>query len=253
MTRIAGTGTSNRIFQGQRKDFIVMRKDTFEYTGTYTYVDTDNTELQYDFTNCIGMMAIKKKKTDTTPVRVASVSFDEEEYTLAIDAEDMDMDAGRYYYDMQIYDADGHMVTKLYGDFVVLQDVTDFLETIEEDYEYMFGSNVETAAVPQEKFTLVIASSVLIEIVANLSEYYTNMLRSSVTTSNVLRYIMSAVFSSSVSAELVNKYTTIAMFGSSVTITTYVNQDYTIMLGSTVSLLKYTSSTEEWVPIFVGT
>lgn len=138
MTQIAGTGSSNRIFKGQKKDFIVMRKDTFNYTGTYTYVDEDDTTLEYDFTDCVGAMAIKKKKTDTTAVRMVSVAFDVEEYTLFVDAEDMDMDAGKYYYDLQIYDASHEMVTKLYGDFIVLQDVTSMLVPEEEDiYAYL--------------------------------------------------------------------------------------------------------------------
>jgi len=128
MTRIAGVGDSTRVFDGQRRDFIVMRKDTFNYTGTYTYVNDAGTELDYDFTGCIGAMAIKKKKADTTAVRIVSVSFDEDEYTLYVEADDMDMDAGKYYYDLQIFDADSEMVTKMYGSFVVLQDITDMRE-----------------------------------------------------------------------------------------------------------------------------
>ena len=133
MSKIAGVGNSSNIFSGQRRDFIVMRKDTFEYTGQIDYVDEDGTDATYDFTSCIGAMAIKKKKNDTTAVRIVSVSFDEIEYTLHVDAEDMDMDAGKYYYDMQIYDADSKMITKMYGDFIVLQDITDMLAP--EDFE----------------------------------------------------------------------------------------------------------------------
>jgi hypothetical protein len=128
---IPGSSTSNRIFQGQRKDFVVMRKDTFEYTGTYTYIHTDGTSVEYDFTGCIGMMHIKKKKTDTRPLKVIGISFDEYEYTLTAEADDMDLDAGKYHYDLQIYDAGDKMVTKLYGSFIVLQDVTDFDAVIE--------------------------------------------------------------------------------------------------------------------------
>lgn len=160
MTRIAGTGTTNKIFQGQRKDFIVMRKDTFEYTGTYTYVDEDNTELQYDFTSCIGAMAIKKRKTDTTAVKFVSVSFDVEEYTLFLDAEDMDMDAGKYYYDLQIYDADNKMVTKLYGDFIVLQDITDMLTPEEfEPWVYML-SQIDYEVMPSVKNNFLLESTI---------------------------------------------------------------------------------------------
>lgn len=128
---IPGSSTSNKIFQGQRKDFIVMRKDTFEYTGTYSYIHTDGTTVEYDFTGCIGMMHIKKKKTDSVPLKSIGISFDVYDYTLSAAAENMDLDAGKYYYDLQIYDADNKMVTKLYGNFIVLQDVTDFTGVIE--------------------------------------------------------------------------------------------------------------------------
>lgn len=131
MSIIAGTNSSQRVFTGQRKDFIVMRKDTFEYTGTYSYVHTDGATVQYDFTGCIGMMHIKKKKTDTVPLKSIGISFDIYDYTLNATAENMDLDAGRYYYDLQIYDADNKMVTKLYGNFIVLQDVTDFTGVVE--------------------------------------------------------------------------------------------------------------------------
>jgi len=124
MTRIAGTGSSNRIFDGQRKDFIVMRKDTFSYNDTYEYVTDNGVDAEYDFTGCVGAMQIKKKKSDTAVVRTVSVRFSTTTYYLSADADDMDMDAGKYYYDLQIYDADSEMVTKLYGDFIVLQDVT---------------------------------------------------------------------------------------------------------------------------------
>jgi hypothetical protein len=67
----------------------------------------------------------------------------------------MDLDAGKYYYDMQIYDADSKMVTKLYGDFIVLQDVTDFLMTIEKNYDYMLSSKTGIAEVLKENPTFV--------------------------------------------------------------------------------------------------
>lgn len=143
MSIIAGSNSSQKIFTGQRKDFIVMRKDTFEYTGTYSYVHTDGTTVEYDFTGCVGMMMIKKKKTDTTAVKVIGVSFDEYEYTLQVDSDDMDLDAGKYFYDMQIYDADHKMVTKLYGNFVVLQDITDFEAVIELFPTFDIKSEVE--------------------------------------------------------------------------------------------------------------
>jgi len=160
MTRIAGTGSSNRIFQGQKKDFIVMRKDTFEYTGEINYVDEDGTDATYDFTSCIGAMVIKKKKNDIAIVRAVSVSFDETEYTLYVDAEDMDMDAGKYYYDLQIYDADEHMVTKMYGDFIVLQDITDMLHPHDEEIYLTLESIIGYEKMDSFKSILLLDSTI---------------------------------------------------------------------------------------------
>lgn len=140
MTLIAGTGSSNKIFTGFKKDFIVMRKDTFEYTGQIDYTDENGTKCTYDFTDCIGAMAIKKKKTDTTAVRIVSVAFDGVEYTLYVEADDMDMDAGKYCYDLQVYDANHKMVTKLYGDFIVLQDITDMAYPKDEEIYFNLSS-----------------------------------------------------------------------------------------------------------------
>ena len=156
MTRIAGTGGVERIFDGKKKDFIVMRKDSFDYTGTYKYVDDDGIDAEYDFTDCIGAMQIRKKKSDTTIVRSVSVSFSTISYTLAVDADDMDMDAGKYYYDLQIYDADSKMITKLYGEFVVLQDITDMDEPASSGYSLDMDTAVtyEEGKVIKNDFTL---------------------------------------------------------------------------------------------------
>lgn len=142
MSKIAGLGSSENLFSGQRKDFIVMKRDTFSYTGTYTYTDDNDIDQVYDFTDCVGKMDIKKRKTDLLPVRTVSVSFDETEYNLYLSDEDMDLDAGKYYYDLQIIDADGAFVTKLWGDFIVLQDVTHLEGTVKEKVFIDFSEDI---------------------------------------------------------------------------------------------------------------
>ena len=246
MTRIAGTGSSNRIFQGQRKDFIVMRKDTFSYTGTYTYTDDDDTEIEYDFTGCVGMMAIKKKKNDTTAVRYVSVTFDEEDYTLSVDAEDMNMDAGKYYYDLQIYDANEEMVTKLYGDFIVLQDITDFKALIEKEYTSLLTSNIEATIVPIWKIPVVVSSSILCELIEAQIYPIEALLGSSISTLMVPNYITSLLLNSIITTDMVDKYTFQSIFGSSITFTTYINYNIVMRFESSIGLLQYNSGTSEW-------
>lgn len=165
MAKIAGLNSSQNMFLGQRKDFIVMRKDTFSYTGTYTYYDSNNILQTYDFTDCVGKMDIKKKKTDTQPVRVVGVSFNATEYSIGLSGDDMNLDAGRYYYDLQIKDANGNMVTKLYGEIKVLQDVTDFDDVEEKDFLISFMNVLEYYKSINEKCDIYMSEEISYKLI----------------------------------------------------------------------------------------
>lgn len=179
MAKIAGLNSSQNMFSGQRKDFIIMRRDTFSYTGTYDYFDTNNILQTYDFTGCIGKMDIKKKKTDIIPLRVVSVSFNMTDYTLYLSDEETDLDAGRYYYDLQIKDADNNMVTKLYGEFKVLQDVTHLEGTTEEEFITSFLSEIEYYKSINERCEIIISSEISHKIInLGVHKYIVNMLNS---------------------------------------------------------------------------
>ena len=236
MTRIAGTGSSNRIFQGQRKDFIVMRKDTFSYTGTYTYTDDDNTEIVYDFTGCVGMMAIKKKKKDVNAVRYVSVTFDEEDYTLSVDAEDMDMDAGKYYYDLQIYDADSEMVTKLYGDFIVLQDITDFEGTIEVEYLDRFKSEITTEVMPKEKITVILSNTIVNELFAFAKNDYSVIFNNEIGITRSMSIIFNTSFGTLISITRALNIENNVIFGNTLEITTFNNYEDTTLFQSNITI-----------------
>lgn len=242
MTQIAGTGSSNRIFKGQKKDFIVMRKDTFNYTGTYTYVDEDDTTLEYDFTNCVGAMAIKKKKTDTTAVRIVSVSFDAEEYTLFVDADDMDMDAGKYYYDLQIYDANSKMVTKLYGDFIVLQDITDMAYPEDEEIYLNIEEIIDFEKQLAIKNELLLSNN--IGFVIGTVVKPTGIISSQVNYIVHPSYSSTTVISSSVAYQLMTQW-----FKHNTTITSEISYLETLFLSFTGSI----NSTVTWTIFSVGT
>src|SRR5690606_8153479 len=58
-------------------------------------------------------------------------------HTMTITRPDMkNYPAGKYQYDIEIKDRDGNQVTYLEGDFVIEQDITEFVETM---YEYFVG------------------------------------------------------------------------------------------------------------------
>lgn len=241
---IPGSSSSNRIFQGQRKDFIVMRKDTFEYTGTYSYMHTDGATVQYDFTDCVGMMMIKKKKTDTTAIKVIGVSFDEYEYTLTVDSIDMDIDAGKYFYDLQIYDTDSKMVTKLYGNFIVLQDVTDFEAVIEKEYSVLLKGSIESFVVPNEKITVLLSSTIVTELFQYAQSNYSVMFDSSISNSEAVSIIFTTKFNSTI--EIIRQINPVfnTMFNSSIEITTYNNYENNIMFESSITNYSYLLGTD---------
>ena len=242
---IAGNNSSQRIFQGQRKDFIVMRKDTFEYTGTYTYIHTDGASVEYDFTDCIGMMHIKKKKTDTTPVKVIGISFDEYEYSLTADAEDMDLDAGKYHYDLQIYDADGKMVTKLYGNFIVLQDVTDFEDIVEVEYLDQFSSEFSTEIMPREKITVLLSNTVVAEVLAYAKAGYSVIFGSSLELAEYITIVFDTIFKGAVSIETQMVTGSNVVFTSTLEITTYYQYQNSNLFTSSVLVYEFATETSK--------
>lgn len=237
MTRIAGTGGMERIFTGQRKDFICMRGDTFTFTDTYTYTNSAGTEVQYDFTDCIGIMHIKKKKNDTAIIRSAAVTFDEYEYTIAIDAEDMDIDAGKYFYDMQIYDADGLMVTKLYGNFVVLQDVTDFEGTIENEYLDRFSSEIATEVMPREKITVLLSSTIVNELSAIMKGDYSVIFGNEIGITRSQSIVFQTTFGGLVAITRSLNTENNVIFGSTLEISTFANYEDTALFQSSITTL----------------
>lgn len=222
MSIIAGSEGTERIFRGQRKDFIVMRKDSFNYTDDYTYINDEGIETAYDFTGCIGKMDIKKKKNDKTPIKVIAVNFDStvvNRYSLNLDYKSMDMDAGKYYYDMQIYDANGLMVTKLYGNFIVLQDVTDFEGVIEEEYSGLFISSIGIEKEPGVSYSITFSDNIGFETFKH--QYFEN---------SVLFKIVSSVWK-----QLSHYYN--VMFSGSVSITTTAADiNYSVLFKSQISI-----------------
>lgn len=129
---VAGTGQQQNYYTGKRKDFYVKRGDTFDYDYKHKFVNASGVERYYDFASAdSGQMSIKKNKTDTVAVARPLVTLATNTATMFMNASAMLLDPGRYYYDFEIKDASDAQITKLEGTFNVLQDVTEFLATIE--------------------------------------------------------------------------------------------------------------------------
>lgn len=131
---IAGNNNNSRkdLTRASKLDFNTKRGDTFRYEFETFYVNELGEEIQYDFDSCTIKMHIKKHPTDKKPYIVCPVSAVNNTMTMYIPANTMnDVDAGVYYYDLELFDAEGYNYTLLYGRFNVKQDVTFFGDTAE--------------------------------------------------------------------------------------------------------------------------
>ena len=131
---IAGNNNNSRkdLTRASKLDFNTKKGDTFRYEFETFYVNELGEEIQYDFDSCTIKMHIKKHPKDKKPYIVCPVSAVNNTMTMYIPANTMnDVDAGVYYYDLELFDAEGYNYTLLYGRFNVKQDVTFFGDTAE--------------------------------------------------------------------------------------------------------------------------
>lgn len=144
-TSIAGINTTiQNLDVKQRKDFTITKNDTFYYNFTYEYYDSNGVKVTYDFTDCYVFMHIKKNPTDLTPLRNVAITIDTDKLglTMTIPALEMDLDPGKYFYDIEIYNADSRNQTILWGYITILQDVTDFGIIKKENFYQSFVTEV---------------------------------------------------------------------------------------------------------------
>ena len=150
----------------------------------------------------------------------------------------MDLDAGKYYYDMQIYDADHHMVTKLYGEFIVLQDITDMLYPEEfEPWNYML-SEVNYSEMPTVK-NQTMMQSIIDYLEGTVNRNYL-MSSSTLAYAFQLKNAYSLVMSSSVYYQFVTHYFRLTgrMTSTIDYVTTKVLSNYQLMT-SEISYILY--------------
>ena len=104
----------------------IMRGDDKWYLLTFTDAD----DVAIDITDWTIFMTVKAKMTDTDAnAKITSTvtsHYDPTAGQTRIHITDVQstIDAASYYYDIQVKKSDGDIVTVMYGDFVVRQDVT---------------------------------------------------------------------------------------------------------------------------------
>lgn len=123
---IAGRGGGQ--LNTMQLDFIARRYDTFSEVFTIEYRDDDNVLQEVDLTGATVQAAIKKKKNGPT-VLWLDVSVTGNEITLSKPNTEMDLPTGRYWWDLEVKDADGVHITWVEGRFTMIEHVTEFVET----------------------------------------------------------------------------------------------------------------------------
>ena len=101
-------------------NFSVYRGDTWlGFSFTLTRTDGD-----FDLTGATALMQVKAEKTDDDAVLEIVPVITPETMLVTVGNTDIEIDAGRYYYDLQITLDGGDIITPIAGKFVVEQDVT---------------------------------------------------------------------------------------------------------------------------------
>lgn len=98
----------------------VYRGDTWDgFSFTLTRTGSD-----FDLTGSTALMQVKADKTDETALLEITPTITPEEMLITVPASEIEIDAGRYFYDLQITLAGGDIITPIAGRFNVEQDVT---------------------------------------------------------------------------------------------------------------------------------
>lgn len=133
--------SNKNLVKAIRMDFTVKKGDTFSYTYDVTYIDDNGEEKIYDLTNCFAQMQIKKKRTDKNyyTVMAVNINITTGQITFYKSNEDMQLEPGTYWYDLEIKNAEGVNITWIEGKFKVLPDVTQWIKEVKEFFEYRIG------------------------------------------------------------------------------------------------------------------
>lgn len=98
----------------------VYRGDTWDgFSFTLTRNGGD-----FDMTGAMALMQVKADKTDETALLEITPTITPEEMLITVLSSAIEIDAGRYFYDIQVTLDGGDIITPIAGRFNVEQDVT---------------------------------------------------------------------------------------------------------------------------------
>ena len=110
-------------------DFVARRFDTFSEVFSITYYDDDGILQEVDLTGANAQMQLKKRKTDAEPFFNMDIAISGNELTVSKYHQQMDLPVGKYWHDIEVKDVDGNHITWIEGRFIVVEHVTEYVDT----------------------------------------------------------------------------------------------------------------------------
>ena len=124
------SGTSGNQLDAIQMDFVARRYDTFSETFSVEYYDDDQILQEVDLTGATAQMQLKKRKSDATAFFNMDVAISGNDIIVSKNHIAMDIPKGKYWYDIEIKDSDGNHITWVEGRFVVIEHVTQYVDTV---------------------------------------------------------------------------------------------------------------------------
>lgn len=154
----SNSGSNKNLVRSIRMDFTVKRGDTFSYVYDVSAIDANGNETTADLTGYYAQMHLKKNRTDTHyfTAMATNISTTAGTITFYKSAEDMQITAGTYWYDLEIKDADGINVTWIEGKFKILQDITEWVDEIEKKIKAKIESVLEFVKGKVKRYPVII-------------------------------------------------------------------------------------------------
>lgn len=130
-------------------DFTARRFDTFSEIFKIEYYDDDQNLQELDLTGATAQMQLKKRKSDAKAFFNMDVAISGNELTISKNHLMMDLPAGKYWYDIEIKNVDGDHITWVQGRFIVVEHITEYVETYLSYLWYTFKSVLSITDVPK--------------------------------------------------------------------------------------------------------
>lgn len=185
---IAGEDSSQ--LNSIQMDFVARRYDTFSETFTIEYYDDDQILQEVDLTGAKVQMQLKKRKSDANPIFNMDVAISGNEITISKHHTLMNLPKGKYWFDLEVKDSSSIHITWVHGRFIMVEHVTQYIETFLATMWTKFESFLTMPDVPKTIFARTFHSilSIITHIVYKFEVMITLVLKFTSLDSIVKKY-----------------------------------------------------------------